>query len=88
MAQSTADSPISEAVPVSDARANAKSRRQKLKGGKMLHLVLFIAGGGALGYAYYRFIGCASGTCPITSNPYISTIYGAVMGYLMSGGLK
>ena len=54
----------------------------------MLHLGLFIAGGGALGYAYYRFIGCSSGTCPISSNPYISTIYGAVMGYLMSGGLK
>jgi len=54
----------------------------------MLHLGLFIVGGGAAGYAYYRFIGCASGACPISSNPYISTIYGAVMGYLMSGGLK
>lgn len=54
----------------------------------MIHLALFVIGGGVLGYAYYRFIGCASGTCPITSNPYISTIYGAVMGYLMSGGLK
>ncbi len=54
----------------------------------MLHLALFVVGGGALGYAYYRFIGCASGTCPITSNPYISTIYGAFMGYLMSGGIK
>lgn len=54
----------------------------------MLHLGLFVLGGGALGYAYYRFIGCASGTCPITSNPYISTIYGAMMGYLVSGGLK
>lgn len=38
---------------------------------------------GALGgYAYYHFIGCASGTCPITSNPYISSAYGALMGYL------
>lgn len=61
---------------------------EKRKGRKMIHLALFVIGGGVLGYAYYRFIGCASGTCPITSNPYISTIYGAVMGYLMSGGLK
>ena len=34
------------------------------------------------GYAYYHYIGCASGTCPITSNPWISTAYGAVVGAL------
>lgn len=35
------------------------------------------------GYLYYYFVGCNSGTCPITSNPYISVIYGGVMGYLV-----
>jgi hypothetical protein len=38
--------------------------------------------GGAAGYAYYYYVGCASGTCPISSNPYISTVYGMVMGML------
>ncbi len=34
------------------------------------------------GYLYYYFVGCNSGTCPITSNPYISVFYGGLMGYL------
>jgi len=34
------------------------------------------------GYLYYHFVGCASGTCPITSKPLNSTLYGAVMGSL------
>ncbi len=38
---------------------------------------------GALGgYLYYHFVGCASGTCAITSNPLNSTLYGAMMGGL------
>jgi presenilin-like A22 family membrane protease len=39
--------------------------------------------GFAGGYAYYYFIGCASGSCPITSNPYISIAWGGLMGYLL-----
>lgn len=34
------------------------------------------------GYLYYHYVGCASGTCPITSKPLNSTLYGAVMGSL------
>ena len=34
------------------------------------------------GYMYYYFIGCASGTCAITSKPLNSTLYGAMMGGL------
>lgn len=41
--------------------------------------------GAALGFAYYRLVGCASGGCPITSNPWISSSYGAVMGALLGG---
>ena len=39
--------------------------------------------GAALGYAYYHFIGCASGTCAIASKPLNSTLYGMIMGYLL-----
>ena len=39
---------------------------------------------GALGgFAYYKLIGCSSGVCPITSNPWSSTIYGALMGLVL-----
>jgi hypothetical protein len=58
------------------------------RGKQMLHLALFVVGGGAAGYAYYRFVGCSSGVCPITSNPIVSTIYGAFMGFMMSGEMK
>ncbi|AZI21361.1 DUF6132 family protein [Chryseobacterium taklimakanense] len=47
---------------------------------------LSIAGvmiGAILGYAYYYFIGCTTGSCAITSKPVNSTVYGSVMGYLL-----
>jgi len=41
-----------------------------------------IALGAVGGYAYYRFIGCKSGMCPITSNPWLSMLYGAMIGFM------
>lgn len=41
--------------------------------------------GAGAGYAYYALVGCSSGGCPITSNPFISTGYGAIMGGLVTG---
>ncbi len=40
--------------------------------------------GGGLGFAYYKFVGCSSGACPLTSNPIVSTIYGSVVGALLA----
>lgn len=39
--------------------------------------------GGIAGFSYYHFVGCASGTCAITSSPYMSTIWGSAMGYFL-----
>jgi xanthine/uracil permease len=36
--------------------------------------------GAAVGYLFYRFVGCKSGVCPITRSPWLSTIYGAILG--------
>lgn len=35
------------------------------------------------GYVYYIEIGCNSGSCAITSNPFMSVIWGAAIGYLV-----
>lgn len=42
-----------------------------------------IALGAVAGYLYYHFVGCANGTCMITSRPVNSTLYGAMMGGLL-----
>jgi hypothetical protein len=40
------------------------------------------------GYIYYIEVGCATGTCPLTSNPYGSIVYGALIGYLFGDMFK
>ena len=39
--------------------------------------------GAIAGYLYYFYVGCASGTCSITSKPLNSSLYGALMGGLV-----
>jgi hypothetical protein len=53
----------------------------------ILRLVLGAVVGGGLGFAYYKFVGCSSGACPLTSNPFISTIYGMVLGTLIASSI-
>lgn len=55
---------------------------------KMKKKTYFITGIGVItgciaGYAYYHYVGCASGTCAITSKPLNSTLYGGLMGGLL-----
>lgn len=44
--------------------------------------------GAAGGFLYWKFIGCSSGTCMITSSPRNSTIYFAFMGAVLFGMFK
>ena len=50
----------------------------------ILKRVLPVLAGGILGYAYYHFIGCNSGSCAITSSPYVSTLYGSFLGLIFA----
>ncbi len=55
---------------------------------KYLIQIIVTLVGAVGGFLYYYFIGCSSGSCPITSNPYISIVWGGVMGYLLSDIFK
>lgn len=52
--------------------------REKLK--KNLKSILFTAGGALAGLAYYYFIGCSSGACPLTSHPLVTMVYMGLVG--------
>ena len=41
--------------------------------------------GALAGLAFYKLVGCPAGTCPITSSPFLSTFFGAMMGLLVAG---
>ena len=51
-----------------------------------MRVVLLTVGiliGSVAGLLYWKFIGCESGSCSISSSPYISTLYGAILGGLL-----
>ncbi len=50
----------------------------------ILRIVIGAVVGGGLGFAYCKFVGCSTGTCPLTSHPVISSLYGAVVGALVA----
>ena len=54
----------------------------------ILRVVIGVVVGGGLGFAYHKFVGCSSGTCPLTSHPVISTLYGAVVGALVASSFS
>ncbi len=51
----------------------------------MIKTVLGVVIGAALGFIYYKLVGCSSGACPITSSPFSSMLYGGLMGFLFTG---
>ncbi len=50
---------------------------------KFLVPALSTLAGGIAGYMFYYFWGCKGG-CPITANPWLTVVSGAVIGFLLS----
>ena len=59
--------------------------RKKLFGRIQILTLIGLVIGAIGGYIYYSQIGCISGTCAITSNPWMSTAWGGAFGYLIIG---
>jgi hypothetical protein len=49
-----------------------------------LRILVGVLIGAVLGFGYHKWVGCSSGACPITANPWISTFYGALMGFFFT----
>lgn len=57
----------------------------------MLHYKLYFIGaviGGIAGFLYWKYVGCITGTCAITSKPLNSTLYFAFFGAILLGFFK
>lgn len=57
-----------------------KSLIQKLLESNIYRTAIGAVFGGIAGFLYWKFIGCNSGSCPITSNPVQSVLLFGVMG--------
>jgi hypothetical protein len=54
-----------------------------MKGKMISAIIVGVLIGGALGYANHRFIGCKTGACPLSADPWISTLYGMLVGGML-----
>ncbi len=50
---------------------------------KRKYSLIFMVLGAIGGYLYWNYVGCATGSCAITSVWWRSTIYGAIIGWLL-----
>lgn len=70
---------------MSDIQENKTTAIKRfLTSGRFLKPFLSIIIGGLAGYLYYYFVGCNSGQCAITSNPYNSIIFGSFFGFFLT----
>ncbi|WP_026473034.1 DUF6132 family protein [Alkaliflexus imshenetskii] len=51
---------------------------------RLIRMGIGLVAGALLGYAYYYFIGCNSGSCSITASPVNSVLYGMLIGGVIS----
>ncbi len=53
---------------------------EEIKKIDLKRLLIGVVLGAFGGFAYYYFVGCSTGSCPLTSNPYLMIIWGISFG--------
>jgi len=69
--------------PSCEVKKKPKSFKEVIKSSFFWKPFSGIVIGGIAGYFYYRYVGCSSGYCAITSNPYLSAIGGSFLGFFI-----
>ena len=58
-------------------------KKKNCKLTSILRVIALPLAGSAGGFLYYRYVGCAAGTCAVMSSPWLSTGFGCVLGSLL-----
>jgi hypothetical protein len=66
-----------------EAKPRPKTVKEFFISGYFWKPFLAVLIGGIAGFLYYHYVGCASGTCAITSNPYMSVMMGGFLGFFI-----
>ena len=70
--------------PQDTEKRQAKSLKSIISLPSLIGLIIGSIGG----YIYYLKVGCQSDSCPITSDPWLTIIWGAAVGYLIGDMFK
>ena len=52
----------------------------------LLKILIGAAAGAGIGFLVYRFVGCRTGACPLTGNPYVAMVVWGAIGAMMAAG--
>ena len=63
-----------------EVKTGTREIKEFVKSWKFWKPFLAITVGAVAGFSYYYFVGCNSGTCAITSSPFMSTLGGGMLG--------
>ena len=58
-------------------------KKKNCKLASILRVIALPLVGSAGGWLYYRYVGCSTGTCAVTSSPWLSTSFGCILGSLL-----
>lgn len=70
----------SETIIPDSEKEKLISTWNKLWNKQAFRMLIGALGGAVLGALYWNFIGCNSGSCPLTNNPYKTVIFFTIMG--------